>query len=121
MKNRSGPNQIVTSLTLACDRAHRRLTAFVAKLCYEPFWGKSRMIADARAWLESRPLPRRIGRALRAFAANTSGVTVVEYGIIVAGISIGVIVIAFLIGDDLAAVFEVVRGKIVSGISRLNP
>ncbi len=79
------------------------------------------MIAYARAWLESRRLPRRIGRALRAFAADASGVSFVEYGIIVAGISVAVIVIAFLIGDDLVAVFEAVEAKIVIALGKLTP
>ncbi len=79
------------------------------------------MIANARVWLESRPLPRRIGRALRAFAANESGVTFVEYGIIVAGISVAVIVAVFLIGDDLVAVYEAVEAKIVIAIDKMAP
>ncbi len=79
------------------------------------------MIAYARSWLERRRLPRRIGRALRAFAADASGVTFVEYGIIVAGISVSVIVIAFLIGDDLVAVFEAVEAKIVIALDKLAP
>ncbi len=79
------------------------------------------MIAYARAWLESRRLPRRIGRALRAFAADASGVSFVEYGIIVAGISVAVIVIAFLIGDDLVAVFEAVEAKIAIALNKLTP
>jgi Flp pilus assembly pilin Flp len=79
------------------------------------------MIAHARAWLETRRLPNRIGRAMRAFAADTAGVTFVEYGIIVAGVSVAVIVIAFLIGDDLVAVFEAVEAKIVIAIGKLGP
>ncbi len=79
------------------------------------------MIAYARVWLESRRLPRRIGRALRAIAADVSGVTFVEYGIIVAGVSVSVIVMAFLIGDDLVAVFEAVEAKIVIALGKLTP
>lgn len=79
------------------------------------------MIAYTRAWLEIRGLPRRIRRALRAFAADASGVSFVEYGIIVAGISVGIIVMAFLIGDDLVAVFEAVEAKIVIALGKLTP
>lgn len=79
------------------------------------------MIAYTRAWLEIRGLPRRIGRALRAFAADASGVSFVEYGIIVAGVSVSIIIAVFLIGDDLVAVFEAVEAKIVIALGKLTP
>lgn len=78
------------------------------------------MIAHARAWLETRRLPNRIGRALRAFVADAAGATFVEYGIIVAGISVTIIVMAFLIGDDLVAVFEAVEAKIVIALDKMK-
>ena len=79
------------------------------------------MIAYARAWLESRRLPRRIGRALRAFAAQESGATAVEYAVIGTFLSLAVITVVFLIGDDLVAVFEAVEAKIVIALGKLTP
>ena len=61
----------------------------------------------------------RLGGAVRRFLADQAGVTFVEYGIIVAGISVAVIVAVFLIGDDLVKVFESARAKIVIAINKL--
>jgi pilus assembly protein Flp/PilA len=61
----------------------------------------------------------RLEGAVRRFLADRSGVTFVEYGIIVAGISVAVIVAVFLIGDDLVKVFEAAEAKVVIAINKL--
>ncbi len=50
---------------------------------------------------------RRIGRDVR-------GVTAIEYGLLVGGIALSIIAVVFLIGDDLAAVFESIDERIQS-------
>jgi len=79
------------------------------------------MIAYALERLRGWPAVGRLEGAVRRFLADQSGVTFVEYGIIVAGISVAVIVVAFLIGDDLVKVFEAVRDRIVIAIGKLTP
>ncbi len=48
---------------------------------------------------------RRAGRDVR-------GVTAIEYGLLVGGIALSIIAVVFLIGDDVAAVFESIHDKI---------
>ena len=79
------------------------------------------MIAYTLARLRGRPPVGRLRGTVRRFLADQSGVTFVEYGIIVAGISVAVIVMAFLIGDDLVKVFEAVRDRIIIALGKLTP
>lgn len=78
------------------------------------------MITSALARLRGRPSVGRLESHIRRFLADRSGVTFVEYGIIVAGISVAVIVAVFLIGDDLVKVFEAAEAKIVIAINKLS-
>jgi pilus assembly protein Flp/PilA len=41
----------------------------------------------------------------RKFAADASGVTAIEYGLIAAGIAVAIITAVGLLGDELAALF----------------
>ncbi len=49
---------------------------------------------------------------IRKFAANMSGVTAIEYGLIAAGIAVAIIVAVGLLGTELAAMFTTVKNKI---------
>ncbi len=49
---------------------------------------------------------------IRKFAANMSGVTAIEYGLIAAGIAVAIIVSVNLLGTELAAMFTTVKNKI---------
>jgi pilus assembly protein Flp/PilA len=49
---------------------------------------------------------------IRKFAANMSGVTAIEYGLIAAGIAVAIIVAVNLLGTELAALFTTVKNKI---------
>ncbi len=42
---------------------------------------------------------------IRKLAANTSGATAIEYGLIAAGIAVAIILTVALLGDELAALF----------------
>ncbi len=48
---------------------------------------------------------RRVGRDVR-------GATAIEYGLIAAGIAVSIIAVVFLLGDDLAALFQSIDDKI---------
>ncbi len=48
----------------------------------------------------------------RRFGRDDRGVTVIEYGLLVAGIAVSIIAVVFLIGDDLAALFQSIDDKI---------
>ncbi len=48
---------------------------------------------------------RRVGR-------DDRGATAIEYGLLVAGIAVSIIAVVFLLGDDLAALFQSIDDKI---------
>ncbi len=50
---------------------------------------------------------RRVGREVR-------GATAIEYGLLVGGIALSIIAVVFLIGDDLATLFQSIDDKIQS-------
>jgi pilus assembly protein Flp/PilA len=45
---------------------------------------------------------------------NKDGATAIEYGLIAAGISVAIVAVVFLLGDDLKAAFENIEGQISS-------
>ncbi len=53
-----------------------------------------------------------LSEKIRKFAADASGVTAIEYGLIAAGIAVAIIVTVNLLGVELAAMFTTVKNKI---------
>ncbi|MBF0093099.1 MAG: Flp family type IVb pilin [Alphaproteobacteria bacterium] len=51
----------------------------------------------------------------RAFLADESGATAIEYGLIAAGIAVAIVTAVFTIGDDLNDLFGAVSGKVQEG------
>lgn len=51
---------------------------------------------------------------LRCFLGNKSGVTAIEYGLIAAGIAVGIIVAVGLLGDNLSLMFDKVAKEIAT-------
>ncbi len=49
---------------------------------------------------------------IRKFAADTSGATAIEYGLIAGGIAIAIVVAVGLLGTKLDAVFTSIAGKL---------
>ncbi len=49
---------------------------------------------------------------IRKFAADTSGATAIEYGLITGGIAIAIVVAVGLLGTKLDAVFTNIAGKL---------
>ncbi len=49
---------------------------------------------------------------VRKFAADASGATAIEYGLIAAGIAVAIILTVGLLGDELAAMFGEVQEEI---------
>ncbi len=47
----------------------------------------------------------KISETFKKFAADASGATAIEYGLIAAGIAVAIIVSVGLLGDELAAMF----------------
>ncbi len=47
----------------------------------------------------------KLSESLKKFAADASGATAIEYGLIAAGIAVAIIVTVGLLGDELAAMF----------------
>ena len=47
-----------------------------------------------------------IAKAHARFIANEEGATAIEYGLIAAGIAVGISVVVFAFGDQLVALFE---------------
>ena len=43
---------------------------------------------------------------LKQFARQQHGATAVEYGLIAAGIAIAIIIVVFLVGDELSSLFK---------------
>ncbi len=51
---------------------------------------------------------------LRCFLGSKSGVTAIEYGLIAAGIAVGIIVAVGLLGDNLSTLFNTVATEIAA-------
>ncbi len=48
----------------------------------------------------------------RAFVADEDGVTAVEYGLMVAAIAVAIIGVVFLVGADIAAMFNEIGSRL---------
>ncbi len=57
---------------------------------------------------------RRLSGRLRGLCASESGATAIEYGLIVAGISLAVILIVFAFGNDIAAYYQAIDTRITA-------
>ena len=55
-----------------------------------------------------------LSRHLRRVALDESGATAVEYGLIVAGISLAVIAVVFAFGNDIQAYYRAIDTRITS-------
>lgn len=60
-----------------------------------------------------------VRRALHRVSRDHSGVTAVEYALMAAGIAGAIIAIVFLVGDDIAALFQDIATRINSAASKL--
>jgi Flp pilus assembly pilin Flp len=58
---------------------------------------------------------------LTQFAKDEAGAAGVEYGILVAAISVGIVALAFIIGGYVAAAFDSVRDEFVKEGLPANP
>ena len=47
--------------------------------------------------------------AIHSFRKDKEGATAIEYGLIAAGIAIAIVVIVFLVGDELSSLFKKVQ------------
>ncbi len=56
-----------------------------------------------------------LSEKIRKFAADASGATAIEYGLIAAGIAVAIITAVSLVGDELAAMFGQVTSELASG------
>ena len=54
----------------------------------------------------------KLSESIRKFAADASGATAIEYGLIAAGIAVAIIVAVGLVGTKLTALFTTVAGKL---------
>ncbi len=54
----------------------------------------------------------KVSENIRKFAADASGATAIEYGLIAAGIAVAIIVAVGLVGTKLTAMFTTVAGKL---------
>lgn len=52
---------------------------------------------------------------ITTWAMNREGATAIEYGLIAAGISVAIVAVVFLLGDDIAAAFTEIRTKMSGG------
>ena len=53
-----------------------------------------------------------LSEKIRKFAADESGVTAIEYGLIAAGIAVAIITAVGLLGTELSAMFDTVTAAI---------
>ena len=56
----------------------------------------------------------KVSENIRKFAADESGVTAIEYGLIAAGIAVAIITAVGLLGDELSDMFDDVATAIAS-------
>ncbi len=54
----------------------------------------------------------KLSESIRKFAADASGATAIEYGLIAAGIAVAIIITVSALGDELAAMFGSVQTEI---------
>ena len=52
---------------------------------------------------------------MTTWAMNKEGATAIEYGLIAAGISVAIVAVVFLLGDDIAAAFTTIRTEMAGG------
>lgn len=52
---------------------------------------------------------------IKRFLKEEKGVTAIEYGLIAAGIAVGIIAVVFLVGDKISETFQVVATSLPSG------
>ena len=62
-----------------------------------------------------------IRQHLTSFAKDESGAAGVEYGILVAAVSVGIVALAFIIGGYVAAAFDTVRDEFVTNKMQALP
>lgn len=53
---------------------------------------------------------------IAAFIAGQRGATAIEYALMAAGIALGIIVVVFLMGDDVLGLFEDVQSGLSSNL-----
>ncbi len=70
-------------------------------------------VSDAVVDLGSRARETLLPR-LAAAGGDESGATAVEYGLIVAGISLAVIIVVFAFGEDIQAYYQAIDTRITS-------
>jgi pilus assembly protein Flp/PilA len=58
----------------------------------------------------STGLRRRLALSARQFAADSSGASAVEYGLLIAAIALAIVALVFEIGDSVSGMFEQAAG-----------
>lgn len=67
-------------------------------------------------WLHLREaMAPYLSRPVRALAVTESGATAVEYTVMIGGIALAIVGVVYLLGDDLAAIFQTIDTKLTSG------
>ncbi len=61
----------------------------------------------ARSWYRTRTITKQL-------TADRSGVTAIEYGLILAGVSVLILVTVFAVGNELDGVFQHVRSVLAA-------
>ena len=56
----------------------------------------------------------KLSESVRKFAADASGVSAIEYGLIAVGIAVSIIVTVGLLGDELVAMFAQTRTELAN-------
>lgn len=52
---------------------------------------------------------------ITTWAMDDEGATAIEYGLIAAGISVAIVAVVFLLGDDIRGAFQSVRDEMAAG------
>lgn len=65
------------------------------------------------------PRLRRLLRPIRNLAGDESGATMIEYGLIITGISIAILATVFAIGDRMDTMFTDIHSRMESRFDRL--
>ncbi len=55
-----------------------------------------------------------LSRPVRALALTESGATAVEYAVIIGGIVLAIVGVIYLLGEDIAAIFQTIDTKLTS-------
>ena len=74
--------------------------------------GETAMIEHLATWFELRWMVQSAERRVREIWRERSGATAIEYGLIVGGIALAIIVVVFLVGEDVAAMFKGVSDEL---------